>query len=240
MLSINNYAIEHTILKYIKNGFYIPPLFILLCVSLNQIFLPLIICLKLCSVNYYYWFSHMYDFKFSNKNYNILKQMVRFTDTGHIASFIYYFYPNFLPIAFNIHFIITIGYWGGKLCFDLHDFESYRDTDIIIWFTEIWAVLNHGMGLLCLTWFIINDQTCNDYFDNSTITYTYYWIYTWFLLIYLPWRFRTGDVLYSILSNESTTINKISYVLLIHILVIISNTLGYFLQNNECLLHYTI
>ena len=240
MLSINQYAIQHTIMKYIKNGFYIPPLFLVLSTTLNQLFLPMIICIKLFSINYYYWFSYMYDFKFSNKKYNILIQFVRFTDTGHIASFLYYFYPSFLPIAFNVHFIITVGFWVGRVFFNMHDYGNYTDTDIMLWCNRVVEVLNHGLTFICLTWILIAEKHCIPYFNYHTIKYTFSWIYAWFFLIYIPWRMKTGDAVYSILSNESSTFTKISYVVLIHLFVVISNMVGYFLQNSDCLLHYTI
>jgi hypothetical protein len=240
MLSINPYAIEHTIMKYIKNGFYIPVLFWGLSTSLNQLFLPMVLCLKLCSFNYYYWFSHIYDYNFTNKKYNIVKQFVRFTDTGHIASFLYYFYPQFLPIAFNVHFIITVGYWLGRFCFDLQDTDGYSDTDIIHWYTNIWVVFNHGLAFTCFIWIILTDNECNNSFNNDSIEYTFYWIYAWFFLIYIPWRMKTGDAVYSILSNESSIFTKISYVFLIHLFVVIANMFGHFLQSGECFHLYTI
>jgi len=240
MLSINPYAIEHTIMKYIKNGFYIPVLFWGLSTSLNQLFLPMVLCLKLCSLNYYYWFSHIYDYNFTNKKYNILKQFVRFTDTGHIASFLYYLYPQFLPIAFNVHFIITVGYWVARFCFDLQDSDGYSDADIIPWYNNIWVVFNHGLAFTCFTWILITEKQCSNYFTYDSIEYTFYWIYAWFFLIYIPWRMKTGDAVYSILSNESSTFTKIIYVVLIHLFVIISNMVGHFLQSGECFHLYTI
>ena len=68
-----------------------------------------IIIQKMYVINYYYHYEHLYHFV--PHPYNWIKQFIRFTDTGHIVSFLYYFNPKMLPLAHNVHFIITFAYW---------------------------------------------------------------------------------------------------------------------------------
>ena len=91
---------------YIKNGCYVPIVYIGLWYLTNDFYLSTMIALKLHTMNYYFWFEHHYNFLPSP--YNFLKQFVRFTDSGVIASFIYYFYPAFFPIAHNVQFLVTL------------------------------------------------------------------------------------------------------------------------------------
>ena len=97
----------------------------------NNLFLTTIFSLKAFSANYWYHFYDLYDYNIPVK-YNQIKQIVRFTDTGHIASFLYYFYPKFFPIAFNVHFAITFSYWITVKCFDMKDTDIDNDDRIIM------------------------------------------------------------------------------------------------------------
>jgi hypothetical protein len=70
--------------------------------------------------------------------------------------------------------------------------------------------------------------SCSYEYSNTTLLYSYAWLYTWFLCIYLPWRYYTGDTVYSILDQKQ--ISKpvmLGFIGFIHILIFISNMFGY-------------
>ena len=220
---------------YIKNGFHIPLVFLALVNFTQNIYISGIITLKLYPANYFYWFGNCYNF-FPQSQYNCIKQFIRFTDTGHIASFIYFFYPAFFPIAYNIHFVITAGYWSGKLLLNIEDADEIHRDDIISWFSNIWTYMVHGMPfLLLLRDFyynnVHNDMTCNNYFTDSDLYYSYAWVYVWFLCIYLPWRICTGDIVYSVLSFDTPINKQFAFILLMHVLFLIANWSGHFITN---------
>jgi len=103
----------------IRDGFYIPVLNVFLYAALKDFYLTTIIIQKLYVINYYYNYEHLYHFV--SHPYNWVKQFIRFTDTGHLVSFLYYFYPQILPLAHNVHFMITYGYWFAKLFLGMKD-----------------------------------------------------------------------------------------------------------------------
>jgi len=83
----------------------------------GDIYLPLFFFLKSFSVNYFLNFNHLYE----NPEWVKWKHMTRLTDTGHIASFLFYYNKSFLPIAHNIHFIITFAYHSTKYLLGLKE-----------------------------------------------------------------------------------------------------------------------
>lgn len=231
-------------LLYLKNGFYIPFIGYLLFSYTNDFFLSSIIVMKLFPANFFYWFCEkMYFFKEPYQNYNQLKQFVRFTDSGHIASFIYYFSPDFLPIAFNIHFVITSGYWLGKFVFKMRDADEIDNPEYIKWFNNYWTYFNHGAPLLL---FIAktcenkiksqedSDLICYNYFTQNDLFYSYVWAYCWFIFIYIPWRILTNDPVYDILGDNVTNFTKFKFIFTIHCLIYISNNFGYIISTNCC------
>lgn len=98
----------------------------------KNLFLSTINCLKLYPVNYFFWFNNNY-YKYNNvpTYLNWIKQFIRFIDSSHIINFIYYFNPNFGSIRFNIHFIITTGYWMGRLFFNMKECDCVNNPIII-------------------------------------------------------------------------------------------------------------
>ena len=165
-----------------------------------------------------------------------MKQFTRFTDSGHLASLIYYFYPAFFPVAFNIHGLITIGYWGGIYFFNMKDQDDRNSSEIIKSFENMWIYSNHLSPLILFIrelW--IQPELCSmDLFTIHDFYNSYYWLYCWFVFIYIPWRMITGDCIYSILSHE-TPIHKLSlFILFIHCIFIFLNMTGYTLHYIHC------
>jgi hypothetical protein len=236
------------IIKFIKNGIWIPCMhfFIfyscikhrffkintdeksILCLNTTEVeikqsfFFSTVVILKIYTVNYYFWFGHLL-----HQKYYWIKHFVRFTDTGHIISVIYVFYPQILPVAFNTHFVITFGYWIGKLLLSLNDVDVLYNKEIIKWITNCWSYSTHGLPLILFTNEIIQNFDGNNYFSFTSLIYSYLWIYGWLFFIYFPWRYFTKDPIYFVLSNESPRKNKIIFILFIHLLYIISNIIGY-------------
>lgn len=237
-------------IKFIKNGAWIPSLHVFifyLCIK-NQpkfsmienennichdthvspvrksFFFSTIIILKIYTVNYYFWFGHLL-----HQKYYWIKHFVRFTDTGHIISLIYVFYPEILPIAFNTHFVITFGYWLGKMLLSLNDVDVLNNEEIIKWATNCWSYSTHGLPLILFTNEILQKIKYKEekiHFSFDSLFYSYMWIYAWLICIYFPWRFFTKDPIYLVLSDDSPLKNKIIFIAFIHFLYILSNSLG--------------
>ena len=228
-------AINNIIKIVTKNGIYIHFIYFLLYHMTQNVYLSAAITFKLYSINYFYWFGHIYTYLPNPRN-NWIKQFIRFTDTGHIASFIVLFYPRLLPIAHNIHFIIMSGYWIGKFGFNLQDADkivcnkSNPDTsDIIDTHTDICTYMHHTIPyMLVLAQMHDSERSCLVEYNNANLLYTYYWLYTWAICIYIPWRLITNDAVYSILDQTQTpSLLMILFIGFIHILVYLSNIIGY-------------
>jgi len=222
--------------KYIKNGFYIPFFHVGIYYITNNFFLSTIIALKMYPANYFYWFCSYYEYKNLPKWVGSLKQFIRFTDTGHLASFIYFFNPSFFPIGYNIHAVISMGYWCGKLFFNIKDQDDRDTSEIIKSFENVWSYSNHICPfLLFIRELWIQPELCSmNMFIFEDLYYSYKWIYCWLMFVYLPWRAITGDYIYSILSHE-TSIKDISYFLIfMHGTFLISNMSGATLHYIHC------
>jgi hypothetical protein len=213
----------------IKNGLHIPFFYAFLYLLTQDFFLSTTLALKSYTVNYFYWFGSRYTYL--SPQYNWLKQFVRFTDTGCIASTIYYIYPQFLPVAFNVHFVITFGYWIGKIFFSMQDSDSISHPILIQGVDKLFSTLNHSLPLMMFIYKLRNSQyECSSLFLWQDIQMTYYWVYTWFLCIYIPWRIYTHDCVYNILENNTPMQQKMGFIGFIHLLVFIGNVTGYLLQ----------
>ena len=213
----------------LKNGLYIPIIHVGLYLLSKDIFLSSIIALKLYTQNYYFWFGSSYKY-FNNKRYNFIKQYIYFTHTGHFISFVYYFYPKILPIAFNIHFVISFGYWIGKIFFNLNDTDGLVNENLLNWFVDVWSYSIHIFPL-CMFFSKIIDNKDKNIFTLNTLMYSYIFLSSWFIFIYIPWYYFTGDCVYSVFSKESSIKNISIFISIIIILFMISNTLGYLINN---------
>tara|TARA_Y100000389_G_C17434410_1_gene504611 strand:- start:363 stop:836 length:474 start_codon:yes stop_codon:yes gene_type:complete len=149
--------------------------------------------------------------------------MVRVTDTGFIANMMYYFYPYMLPLAFNIHFIITFGFWFAVLFLDMKEMDTVEHDDIIPIFHNVHAILNHSISFVIL--FCQNMKSGYD-FNGETLTLSYLWLYSWLVFVYIPWRALTGDIVYSFFDTRRTTFKPLFMYVIVHILLYISNELG--------------
>ena len=226
--SITNY-IQRNILYinlFLVNGLYIPFFFIFHYIWYQQLLLTTFISLKLYSANYFYWYNHLYRYNNIPKHLNWIKQFIRFTDSGHIISFIYLWYPSILPIAFNTHFIITSMYWIGKYCFQMKDCDSLNDAFIIKPVEHFFCYCNHSIPLLIYMYEIIY-QPEYAIFNVNSLLYSYCWMIGWLAFIYTPWRYLTEDSVYTILHINTPNKDKIYFVLLTGGMYILSNIVGY-------------
>jgi len=215
------------LIRYIKNGYYIPPIHIGLFYFTKDIYLSTSIVLKLYSTNYFYWFSDHFDFL--PQPYTQLKQFIRFTDTGHIVSLLYHIDKRrYLPLAYNVHFVISAGYWFGKLCLDMKDADALYNDDIIRWFNDSITYSIHILPYMMLLYETYNCpyEECSLLFTKNDLYYSYLWLYCWFFFIYVPWRYITNDAVYSIFEYNVPNHKKIIFVGFIHLLFMISNYSG--------------
>jgi len=208
----------------IKNGYYIPLLYPLIHAFTGDAFLATIVTLKAFPINYWYWYADYYDFW---EGYNWVKQFVRLTDSGHLVSFLYWISPDYLPLAFTIHFVITTGYWGGRIVFNMKDCDQLHIPDLDPLFDKAWTVANHAVPLILLTYHIRTNETCFP-FTYRELENAYIWMYTWLLCIYLPWRLITGDIVYEFLSFTKPKKNFLLF-LAMHVLVLLGHSFGYLL-----------
>ena len=212
-----------TLIKYVKNGLYIPVVHGIIYKQTQNMYLATIISMKLIPTNHLIWFGHTENI---SSRFVQLKQFVRFTDSGHLASFIYFFRPDFLPIAHNIHFLIMAGYWIGKLC-GVKESGSNNDFDFMPRIQFITSGLNHGLIYGFLVRDIIASSTSSIYlFSKETLLYSYAWAYAWLFFIYMPWRYMTKDEVYSVLSVRTPIMSKISFFSLMHVLMYMGHYVG--------------
>ena len=218
-----------------KNGFYIPMVSVLLYQATGNLFLSIIVGLKLFPTNFFYWFYEKFAyFPEPYKHLNQLKQFVRLTDSGHIVSFVYYFYPPFFPIAFNIHFIITLGYWYSVIVLKMSDTTEVIDDEYIVWFNNLWAYAVHAVPIVLLIRELILQDVCVVYFTTNDLYYSYVWVYSWLFLVYAPWRYYTKDPVYSILDANGPFSIKIKIFTIMNVAVFVSNIIGYFISHTIC------
>lgn len=208
------------LVKYMKNGLYIPVVHGIIYNRTKNLYLATIISLKLIPTNFFLWFGHTENI---HPKFMRFKQFVRFTDTGHLASFIYLLRPDFLPIAHNIHFFIMTVYWTGKIC-GVKETTNIVDHEIIPQVQMISSWLNHGL----IYGFLVKDilSSSHIHFSPYTLLYSYTWAYTWLLCIYIPWRHITKDEVYSILSVKTPTFTKMGFFVFVHIIMYLGNTVG--------------
>jgi hypothetical protein len=183
--------------------------------------------------NYMSWYSHKFDYGFADRRCNQIKQVVRFTDTGYLASILAMQSPDYAPLAFNIHFAITFGYWIAKGVLGLDDVDHTNGPEYDIRYEMLWGALIHGAPLAILLQKIIatsNFDTCPYYFSPQTLQISYVWLWVWGICVYTPWRIRTGDPVYSFMDTKTSVVFKIGGIVLVHGLLAISNVLGRYIH----------
>ena len=164
-------------------------------------------------------FSPVRDALLTFKSENFIKQFVKFTDFGHVASAICYFYPPFLPVAHNIHFVITSVYWIARFIFNVQDCSDIIHPEIIQSYSDFWSFQGHSIPYILI---LDKLKKENYYFNNYTLLCSYVWMYFWIIFIYYPWRTLTKDPVYTNLKE------KIPYFgfFVIHLFFILANELG--------------
>jgi hypothetical protein len=214
---------------FIQNGLYVPMVFGLCYFTSNHLFLSTILSLKLYSANYFYWFNNYYSYKNVPKKYNWIRQFIRFTDTGHIINFVYYFYPPILPVAYNVHFVITAGYWVGKCYCCITDVDCVKDKIIIKPVETLFCTFNHSLPLVFFMYESIYNKPFAS-FGRTSLIYSYTWMACWYLFIYTPWNYLTQDYVYEFLHPNTSFYKKWKFIGFIYLLLIIGNTTGYCLS----------
>lgn len=209
---------------FFKNGFDI--IILCLCLGYEHKLFAFYLFLKTFSMNYYTQFAYLYP----NPQYIKWKHLIRLTDTGHIANFLFYYYPKLLPLCHNIHFIISIGYYFTTFFFGMRASDEIENENICYTLQIIHSELNHSIPFLILTYY--NTQDRFD-FNNDTLIVTYLWVYSWLFCIYIPWRYYTGDPVYSILDNNTSYKIKLIVFFFMNFLVFLGNEFGRFVQTNN-------
>lgn len=219
-------------MNILKNGYYIlfTPLIIYPLTRHNTL-IAATIFLKLFQANYFFWYYPKFDYFPNIRALNQMKQMVRFTDTGHLASILVFSEPSqkYIPIAFNIHFAITFGYWIAKVALKFDDADNSNGPEYSMPFDRFWGGLVHSIPLAILLQKILTPKTideCPDYFTPIDLTLSCAWLWVWCFGIYIPWRVRTGDPVYAFLHWNKSRIVQIASVVLMHGLLAVSNIAG--------------
>jgi len=223
-----------TIVEWTKNGYYVHVIHALLQMVTGNTFLSATLAIKLYSLNYFYWYGHLYTYL---PSHNWVKQFIRMTDTGHVASFALLIGPlfvddfvqRFLPLAHNVHFIIMAAYWLSKGVLGMKDADRLVAPGLDEWHMDLLTYVHHTAPYCLLYLFPHSSELgCSYDYSHATLLYTYGWVYAWFLGIYCPWRLLTGDTVYSILDTEKTSaFLLVGFLGFIHILVWFSNNVGY-------------
>ena len=210
----------------IKNGLYLPFISILMYFIVGDIYLPTFFLLKSFSVSYFMNFYDLYE----NPEWVKWKHMIRLTDTGHIASLLFYYDKSFVPLVHNVHFIITFAYHSTKILLGLKEAVEVENKEICSYVQDLHEFANHSIHYILVSHYIMNNQKDYCLFTDSSITLTYIWIYTWLFCIYIPWVYFTNDYLYSILEPKTPMKTRLSVILFVHCLVSVSNQVGSYLE----------
>lgn len=218
------------IVYYVQNGYHVIVFSFIGYFIKNDFRINMYLFLKLFSLNYYHSFSYLYP----NPKYYKWKHMIRLTDSGHIANFMFYFFPNTLPIAHNVLFVITTAYYLTLFLFNLKDTDDRLDSKIVNHnLQQIHCHMNHTIPYLIILYSIHNNNTdiCYYEFNDLTLCYSILWIFTWFVGIYIPWIYTTGDYVYSVLDKKSSYYIKVIVIALVFFLVKVANELGKSMQH---------
>ena len=217
-------------MNLIKNGFIILNLYYPLYLLFNNHLTTTTIILKLLHINYYYFFGHLSPKL--NHTTKLIRPWVRLTDTGFYALIVYYFYNDFFPICFNIHFVISIAYWIIMIVFGFQDSDNIHSHELSTYIAQFISSTTHGLPLLLLSKDICKN---NVYFNEASLSYTNYWISAWFIFIYIPWRLFTHDEIYTVLNIHTPQIYKLCTIFFVFTLSFFSNEIGKILQNKICI-----
>jgi hypothetical protein len=204
-----------------ENGYYIPFLYPVVYSLIQNHLLTTTIILKLIVINFYLQFGHLYDY--SNYCPTIVKPFARLTDIGYIITFVHYFNPVIFPIAFNIHFMLSIAYLFGKHVLHFNDMETSYYDNIDYKYIEIWSNAIHILPFSFFCYMLFSNKYK---FTYNTFLYSFFLVLAWLSFIYIPYRIVTGDCIYSILEYEKPRLIQLVVMLLIILLLYIGNIIG--------------
>jgi hypothetical protein len=151
---------------------------------------------------------------------------VRLTDSGVIASFIYYYNPAFFPIAHNVQFVISVGYWTGKLLFNMEETNEVYPPEVIPWYINLWTYFLHIAPYSLLLNEIRTFDQCHNYFTLQDLLYSINWLQYWFIYVYMPWRLITKDAIYSVISSDKSVIQIVGFIGILHLVMFIGHIVG--------------
>jgi hypothetical protein len=218
---LDKYIYNERNVRFAMNGLHLPFLALFAIQLGGDPLLIFFLFMKLVPYNYYNCFHYFVE----DNDYFYLKHMVRLTDSGHIASMLFYFNPEYYaPIAHNIHFIITFAYWGCKIVFNMEVNDCYGEEYKIHWVDKYYTILNHTShyGIVCYYLYSNPELACT-IFDDTAIYYTLMWLYTWLFAIYVPWVYFTNDIVYSVLDPIHPWYFRMLVVILVHTIAYASN-----------------
>jgi len=182
--------------------------------------------LKAYSLNYYLNFSHLYK----DPHIHQWKHMIRLTDSGHIANILVFFNKAFLPLAFNLHFVIMIVYYGSYWLLNMKDLDTIENKNIDTGLMNFHQNINHFVPFFIMVFYLLITEFDKPIFTNETFFYSVMWALCWFLFIALPWKYFTGDSIYSVLSDDTPIFIKIGLICVTISVLFIANYLGNFIQ----------
>tara|TARA_B100000035_G_C21025078_1_gene565811 strand:- start:747 stop:1454 length:708 start_codon:yes stop_codon:yes gene_type:complete len=212
--------LNYNISLFIMNGLHLPILAFISYLLGGDLLLTFFIFMKLVPYNYFNCFQCFVE----DNEFYYFKHMIRLTDTGHIASMIFYFNRAFLPIAHNVHFVITFAYWFCRILFKLNeDYDQIGLEYKIIEIDQLYTILNHSSHYLIMCYYLYNNENSCNLFTQDTLYYSYMWVYTWLFAIYIPWVKLTNDYVYSVLEPKNHLIFKLFIVVFVNMLVLLSN-----------------
>jgi len=205
-----------------ENGLHIPFLYFIFYLVTDHHLISYSLMMKLFSINYYYNFNE--KFKSLTFIQSQIKPWVRFTDTGYIASLIYYMYPSFFPIAFNVHFTISIGYWCTMTFFKITDNDSFDKCSLFYnYFHKLMSYLLHTIPLALL---FTDMCTYKNKFDDFSMYYSILWGISWIFFILIPWKYFTKDSIYTIFNDNVSINRKILIIFIMFSIINLSNNIG--------------
>jgi hypothetical protein len=127
------------------------------------------------------------------------------------------------------------GYWIGKFAFGIGDTDHLGSTaskSFIEWNIQLCTSYIHHIIPYILILLLSREQMsdkkmiCTYEYQQSSLLYSYLWLYCWFVFIYLPWRLYTKDCVYSILDSKQTPLHITGvFVIFIHCIVYLANNI---------------
>ncbi len=207
----------------IKNGLYLPFLSFFIYLISDDIYFSVFFFLKAFSINYYQNFSYLYPQPHIYK----WRHMIRLTDTGHLAAFMFYFNKKTTALAHNIHFIIDVGYYITKFAFNMSDTDNVKkNNELYLLPQKLHEYTNHCLTYFLIVYHILSTKERDFQFDNYSLIYTIIWLYSWLFFIYVPWVLITNDYVYNILEPSNPIYLRLGIIFFINILAYLSNNFG--------------